>query len=85
MQLPNLQNFGDVLIKYIYFKKTGNTIIYRYRGYDENLTILISIGSILNHSESFNCNLIIWGTGIIPKPHKKYNINSENYLKIIFI
>ena len=32
MQLPDLQNFGDVLIKYIYFKKTGNTIIRKDRG-----------------------------------------------------
>lgn len=78
MQLPDLQNFGDVLIKYIYFKKTGNTIIYKDRKCDKKLTVLISIGSILNHSDSFKCNLIIWGTGVIPKPHKKYDINSDN-------
>lgn len=82
MQLPDLQNFGDILIKYIYFKKTGSMIIYRNKNCDKNCdknsTVLISIGSILNHSESFNCNLIIWGTGIIPKSYKKYDINSDD-------
>jgi hypothetical protein len=61
MQLPNLQNFGDILIKYIFFKKTGNIIIHRKRNcdencdenYDKNSTVLISIGSILNQSEFF--------------------------------
>jgi pyruvyltransferase len=78
MQLPGLQNFGDILIKYIFFKKTGNMIRHKKHCRDKNSTVLISIGSILNHAELFDCNLIIWGTGIILRDRHKHKYNNNH-------
>ena len=60
----NKNNFGDWITPYIYKKITGKNAIFQKPSNKSNQTVLMAIGSILQHTSS---NSIVWGSGIMKR------------------